>query len=56
MLGMYTVEENHLKIGKYKLCKQSDGKIWIQNGTGEGSEFDEDLLAHVINEFYKENF
>ena len=57
--GMYSVFENmegNVVIGKYTLCKQSEGRIWIQERDGDGGEFSEKDLEEVIESYYKKNF
>jgi len=58
-LGMYAMPDMKpgiVKVGEYTLCRQSEGKIWIQHDDAEGGEFTESLLAEVIEKFYKEHF
>lgn len=59
-LGMYALAGNppcaSVQIGDFTLCRQSEGKIWIQRGDGEGGEFSENKLAEFIAKYYDENF
>ena len=54
-LGMYGGNPT-VKVGEYSICTQSQGKIWIQRGDGEGAEFDETDFGKAVEEFYKTNF
>lgn len=57
--GMYSVFENvegNVTIGKYTLCKQSKGEIWIQEDCGDGGAFCEKQLEKLIEGFYNKNF
>ena len=57
--GMYAVFENmegNVVIGKYTMCKQSEGKIWIQENDGDGGEFCEKEIEKLIENFYNKNF
>jgi len=58
-LGMYAMHDmkpGTLKVGPYTLCRQSEGKIWIQMEDGEGGEFSEGALMDAIKIFYDEHF
>lgn len=57
--GMYSVFENmegNVVIGKFTLCKQCDGQIWIQKSYDEGGAFCENQLEKVIQDFFNKKF
>ncbi len=59
-LGMYALADNppcpSVKAGDYTICRQADGRIWIQRGDGEGGEFSEAAFAEAVAAFYNEHF
>jgi hypothetical protein len=58
-LGMYAMHDmkpGTVRIGDFVLCKQSEGKIWIQHDSGEGGEFSEDSLHASLKKHYDEHF
>lgn len=52
-LGMYR-ETPRVQIGKYSICKQSEGQIWIEHVSGEGGAFPEEMLEKHLQKFYDE--
>jgi len=54
-LGMYGGTPR-VQIGEFFICKQSDGKIWIETEEGEGAAFKEHLLESHIRTFFNRFF
>jgi hypothetical protein len=55
-LGMFDGPEAGVQIGDFNVRRQSENKIWVERGNGEGSEFSEAALEAHIAEFYNKHF
>ena len=59
-VGMYAIATNpegNVKIGRFTLCAQSEGRIWISDDKGgDAGEFLESDLESAIKAFYDSRF
>lgn len=49
-------EIGSLTIGEYTLEFWSDGRYWISNKTGEGSEVSRESVEKMFKKLFEENF
>jgi len=61
--GMYRLHDDDptfhkVNIGKFVICRQSEGSIWIAdgNGDGDGGEFCEKQVEAAISDFFDKIF
>ena len=45
-----------IKIGNYLISNPVSGKLWIEDESGEGGEFREDLFAEYVKSFFNRFF
>jgi hypothetical protein len=53
--GMYAITTNpegNLKVGSLTLCKQSEGRIWIQDESGTGGDFPLNKIEIILKEYF----
>lgn len=59
-IGRYTLtnfnEKDYPFNGGYPDQANTRNKIWVETDSGEGGEFDLDMLEEVIKAFYNKNF
>lgn len=52
-----TAPANFVQIGDFYIRESdSEGKVWIERGNGEGGDFPVKLLEAVIRDFYDAHF
>lgn len=45
-----------VKVGEFRISRYHAGGIWIEAEKGEGGQFNEELFAAAIREFYAKHF
>lgn len=59
LAGMYRLDDptfHRVEVGKYRICSQREGKIWIERIGEEASEFDVALVEAAIEAMFDANF